>query len=147
LGRKAGQTNFGATPGATIAESEIEERFIHSAGPGGQNVNKVATAVQLRFDVRASTSLAEAVKQKLFRLAGHRISKDGVLVITARRFRSQERNREDARERLIALIRSARHEPRQRRPTKPSRAANEQRLERKKKHSALKKRRARPVPD
>jgi len=134
------------TPGISIDESEIEERFIQSAGPGGQNVNKLATAVQLRFRL-ASPSLPEAVRQRLIGLARHRISKDGVLIITARRFRTQERNRDDARERLIALIRAASAEPRPRKPTRPPRAAKERRLEHKKMRAVLKQRRVRPMAD
>lgn len=134
------------TPDIAIDDSEIEERFIQSAGPGGQNVNKLATAVQLRFRV-TSPSLPEPVRQRLIRLARHRISKDGVLIITARRFRTQERNRDDARDRLLALIGAASVEPRPRRATKPPRAARELRLENKKMRSALKQRRTRPEAD
>ncbi len=136
-----------AAPGIAIDETELEEQFIQATGPGGQNVNKVATAVQLRFDVAASPSLPEPVRQRLIALAGRKVSRDGVLIITARRFRTQERNRHDARERLIALIRDASLETPQRRPTKPPRAAKEQRLERKKKQSALKRQRSRPEAD
>jgi ribosome-associated protein len=136
-----------AAPGIAIDDTELEERFIQATGPGGQNVNKVATAVQLRFDVAASPSLPEPVRQRLITLGGRKVSRDGVLIITARRFRTQERNRQDARERLIALIRDASLEAPQRRPTKPTRAAKEQRLERKKIHSALKRQRGRPEAD
>jgi ribosome-associated protein len=123
----------------TLDESEISESFIRASGPGGQNVNKVASAVQLRFDVRRSASLPEAVRARLERLSGHRLSQDGVLIITAQRFRSQERNREDARERLIALIRRAAAPPRPRRPTRPSAAARKKRLAAKTRRARLKK--------
>jgi ribosome-associated protein len=112
----------------TLDESEISESFIRASGPGGQHVNKVASAVQLRFDVRRSAALPEGVRVRLERLAGQRLSQDGVLVITARRFRSQERNREDARQRLVALIRRAMAPPTPRRPTRPSAARREKRL-------------------
>jgi ribosome-associated protein len=95
------------TRSIAIDEDELDESFVRSAGPGGQNVNKLSTAVQLRFDVRNSPSLPEAVRSRLERLAGRRLTRDGVIVILAQRFRTQERNREDARERLIALIREA----------------------------------------
>jgi ribosome-associated protein len=112
-----------------IDEAELTERFILASGPGGQNVNKVATAVELRFDVLHSTSLPDAVRERLTVLAGKRLSSAGVLVITAQRFRSQPRNREDARERLAALIRAAATPPKLRRATRPTRAAKRRRLE------------------
>jgi ribosome-associated protein len=111
-----------------IAESELEERFVGASGPGGQNVNKVATAVELRFDVRRSPSLPEPVRQRLERLAGRRLTKDGILVIRADRFRTQEQNRADARARLADLIRRAAVAPKARVKTRRPRAANERRL-------------------
>ncbi len=117
------------TDSISLDEREFEERFILSSGPGGQNVNKVASAVQLRFDVAGSPSLPGEVKQRLLRLAGKRASKDGVLILTARGERSQERNREDARARLIALIRRAAETPKPRRATRPTRASVERRLQ------------------
>lgn len=130
-----------------IPEEELEERFIRASGPGGQNVNKVATAVQLRFDVVASNSLPEPVKQRLMRLAGRRLTDEGVLLIEASRFRSQERNREDARARLSVLIAEASVAPKPRRPTRPSAGAKQRRLKEKAQRGALKASRAKPSAD
>lgn len=129
-------------PGLVIADSELSERFIHASGPGGQNVNKVASAVQLRLDVRQSTSLPESVRAALFRSG--RLSKDGVLVITARQHREQERNRADARARLTEIVRKAATPPKPRRPTKIPRSSKRIRLEAKKHRGARKKDRSRP---
>jgi ribosome-associated protein len=128
----------------SLDEGEISESFIRASGPGGQNVNKVASAVQLRFDIRHSPSLPEAVRAQAERLAGSRVSQDGVLIITAQRFRSQERNRQDALDRLVALIRRAASPPPPRRPTAPSRAARQRRLADKARRARLKRLRAGP---
>ena len=122
----------------SIDEEEIAESFIRSSGPGGQNVNKLATAVQLRFDVRHSSSLPDEVRARLERLAGKRLTRDGVLVITAQRHRTQDRNRDDALERLIALIRAAAVRPTPRRPTRPTLGSKIRRLEGKKRRSGIK---------
>ena len=122
----------------SIDPSELNEVFVRASGPGGQNVNKVSTAVQLKFDVRRSPSLPEPVRQRLVKLAGNRMTVDGVLVITAERYRSQARNREDARERLVALIRQASIPPKPRRATKPPRASRLKRRESKERRSKTK---------
>lgn len=112
-----------------VPDDELEYRFVLASGPGGQNVNKVATAVQLRFDAARSPSLSEPVRARLRELAGTRMTKDGVVVITAKRFRTQERNRQDARERLLDLLRRAARPPKPRRKTRPPKAARERRLQ------------------
>jgi ribosome-associated protein len=121
-----------------IDESEISESFIRASGPGGQNVNKLSTAVQLRFAVRHSPSLPAEVRARLERIAGRRLTRDGVLVITAQRHRTQERNREDALERLIEMIRAATVRPVTRRPTRPTFASKVRRLEGKKRRGGVK---------
>lgn len=131
-------------PEITLDERELQFEFIRAAGPGGQNVNRVATAVQLRFDVAGSPSLPEGVRQRLLRIAGKRLNKAGVLIIEARRHRTQERNRQDAVNRLVRLIRKAAQRPRVRRETKPTQAAQERRLQSKRQRSAVKRQR-RPV--
>jgi ribosome-associated protein len=131
-----------------VDESEIHESFVRSSGPGGQKVNKVATAVQLRFDVRHSPSLPNDVRARLERLAGRRLTRNGVLVIIAQEHRTQERNRAQARERLIRLIRQAAVRPKPRRPTKPTKAAKERRIETKKRRARIKAmRRGTPAPE
>jgi ribosome-associated protein len=122
----------------SIDDAELEESFVRSSGPGGQNVNKLSTAVQLRFDVRRSPSLPNDVAVRLMRLAGRRMTKDGVLVLIAQTHRTQERNRAEARERLIDLIERAAVRPVPRRATRPTRAAKQKRIESKKRRSGLK---------
>jgi ribosome-associated protein len=122
----------------SIDESELAESFVRASGPGGQNVNKVSSAVQLRFDARRSPSLPNDVALRLMRLAGKRVTKDGVIVIIAQQYRTQERNREDARERLFAMIRQAAVRPVPRRPTKVPKAQRRERLETKKHRSKIK---------
>lgn len=130
-----------------LPENEIFMEFVRASGPGGQNVNKVATAVKLYFHVDRSPSLPEAIKKRLRALAGKRINHEGFLIIDARRFRTQEANRRDALERLIALISQATVIPKTRRPTRPGAAAKARRLEEKKKHAAIKQARKKTVPD
>ena len=125
------------TPGLVIDDSEFEERFVRASGPGGQNVNKVSTAVQLRFDVRRS-SLPDDVRERLRGIAGSRMTAEGVLVIDARTNRTQSQNREEARERLADLIRQALVRPRRRRKTRPTKASKERRVESKKRRSETK---------
>jgi ribosome-associated protein len=122
----------------SIGEDEIAESFIRASGPGGQNVNKLATAVQLRFDVRRSPSLEPEMRARLERLAGRRLTRDGVLVITAQRHRTQERNRNDALARLVDLIRAAAVRPKPRRPTRPTHGSKVRRLAGKKRRSGIK---------
>lgn len=134
------------TPSLAIDENELRETFIRASGPGGQNVNKVATAVQLRWDVRNSASLPDAIRERLLRLAAPRITAEGVLIIEARRYRTQEQNRQDARGRLLALVRKAVDPPKPRRVTRPSRVAHMRRVENKRRRGQLKRLR-RTSPD
>jgi ribosome-associated protein len=126
------------TDSIAIDESEFSESFVRASGPGGQNVNKVSSAVQLRFDARQSPSLPNDVAIRLMRLAGSRLTKEGVIVIVAQQYRDQARNRADARERLIALIRQAAAKPKPRRPTKVPKAAKCQRVDEKKHRGSIK---------
>ena len=126
-----------------VREEEFEERFLPSQGPGGQNVNKVSSAAQLRFDARHSPSLPERVRERLERIAGTKLTKEGVIVITANRFRTQDANRRDAIDRLVEMIAAAAHQPKFRVPTKPSRAAKVKRVEEKVKRGSVKKLRSR----
>jgi ribosome-associated protein len=130
-----------------LDEREISEDFVRASGPGGQNVNKLSTAVQLRFDIRHSPSLQPEVRARLERLAGSRLTRDGVIVITAQSYRTQGRNRQDALDRLLDLIRQAAVAPVKRRPTKPTRASRERRIEGKKRRAGIKHRRTKPSFD
>jgi ribosome-associated protein len=135
------------TPDIALDEAELEEHFVQSSGPGGQNVNKVATAVQLRFDARRSPSLPDGVAVRLMKLAGSRLTQDGVIVIMAQGQRSQKRNREEALERLVDLIREAAVPPKQRRPTKPTKASKLRRLDSKNARAEVKRGRSKPPTD
>ena len=133
------------TPDISIDESELQVEFVRASGPGGQNVNKVATAVQLRFDVRHSPSLPADIRERLTRLAGRRMTEDGVLIINARRHRTQQANRRDAIGRLVKLIERASVPPKPRRKTKPTGTSKEKRLQEKRRRSSIKRMR-KPVP-
>jgi ribosome-associated protein len=122
----------------SIDESELKLAFIRASGPGGQNVNKVSSAVQLRFDVATSPSLPEEVRQRLLHIAANRINKDGILILEASQFRTQEQNRQDAIARLVALVRRAAHKPKARKKTRPTAASIERRLQRKRRRSQTK---------
>jgi len=135
------------TPSISIDESELDESFILSSGAGGQNVNKVSSAVQLRFDVVRSPSLPDPVRLRLIALSGSRLTKDGVLIIVGRRYRDQNRNRIDVRERLAELIREAAIIPKKRRPTKPTRASKERRIQGKKNRARVKQNRSKRFDD
>ncbi len=126
------------TPSISIDDKELKEVFVRASGPGGQNVNKVSTAVQLRFDVLRSPSLPEDVRQRLIRIGGKRVTDGGVLVIDARRFRTQDRNRQDARDRLVELVRTAARKPKLRRATRPTAASRQRRIEGKKQRAKVK---------
>lgn len=134
------------THSLTIPDRDITEKFIHASGPGGQNVNKVASAVQLRFDLQGTEALPDAVKQRLLSLAQNQITTEGDLLIESSEFRSQAKNREAARQKLARLIRQALRPPKQRKPTRPSRASRERRLRRKQQHSQKKARRQESFP-
>jgi ribosome-associated protein len=134
-------------PGLVIDEREIEERFIRASGPGGQNVNKLSSAVQLRFDAGRSPGLSPAIRVRLARLAGKRLTKDGVLIITAQRYRTQARNRDDAMARLVALLQRAAVPPTVRRATRPTAASRQRRLASKQRRATIKRLRGAGIND
>ncbi len=138
---KGTEVMISITKNIAIDEAEIQLTFFRASGPGGQNVNKVATAVRLWFDVKHSPSLPDDVRQRLRAIAGKRLTENGVLIIEAQRFRTQEKNRQDALKRLVELIQQAAHKPKARRKTKPSRSAKERRLTAKRRRSETKRRR------
>ncbi len=135
------------TSDISLSENEIHFSFTHASGPGGQNVNKVATAVKLNFDIINSPSLPQDVKQRVLKFGGKRVSRDGTLVIDARRYRTQERNRQDALDRLVSLIRKATIKPKPRRKTQPTKASREKRIQTKRNRSLVKKKRQAVDPD
>lgn len=135
------------TPSLALDERDLEERFIRAAGPGGQNVNKVSTAVELRFNVNGHTALPDDVRARLERLAGRRLTLDGEIVIRADEHRTQDRNRAEALARLVALVEQASHRPKPRKPTKVPKAQKQKRLEHKAKRGSIKASRARPRHD
>jgi len=130
------------SPTLVIDDAELQERFVRSSGPGGQNVNKVSTAVELRFDIKNSASLPEPLRERLLARSDRRLTADGVFVISAQRFRTQERNRDDARERLAGVIQAAMHVPKKRVVTKPSKGAKERRLTGKRERADIKRTRS-----
>ncbi len=135
------------SPNLVIDDAELQERFVRSSGPGGQNVNKVSTAVELRFDIKQSACLPEPLRERLLARRDRRLTADGVFVISAQRFRTQERNRDDARERLAGVIQAAMHVPKKRLATKPSKGAKERRLTGKRERSDIKRTRSKQAWD
>jgi ribosome-associated protein len=146
-GRNVMSTKLRISHRVLLDENELQEQFVRAPGPGGQNVNKLATAVQLRWDVARSVCVPEDVRARLLRLAGRRVTDQGVLIIDAHRHRTQARNRQDARERLFELIRAASVAPKPRKATKPSAAARERRLQAKRARGEVKRARARREPE